>query len=117
MLAENLRLREVLAMRFLMKVSMETEASNKSVIDGTLGEKLNRIMGELKPEVAYFTTEAGKRTGFIFLDMPEAYMMPKLAEPFFLAFDAGVDWYPVMSPEDLAKAGPDLERVAKEYGR
>jgi hypothetical protein len=104
-------------MRFLMKVSMETEVANKSVIDGTLGEKLSGILGELKPEAAYFGTEAGKRTGFIFLEMPEANMMPKLAEPFFLAFGAGVDWYPVMTPEDLAKAGSDLERAAKQYGR
>ena len=103
-------------MRFLMKISMPTEAGNKSVIDGTLGKKLSRMIGELKPEAVYFVTEAGKRTGLIFLDIPEVYMLPRVSEPFFLAFNAGVEFYPAMSPEDLAKAGPDLERAAKQYG-
>ena len=76
-------------MRFLMKVSMQTEAGNKSVIDGTLGEKLNCMIGELKPEAVYFVAKAGKRTGLIFLDIPEVYMLPKVSEPFFLAFNAG----------------------------
>jgi hypothetical protein len=104
-------------MRFLMKVSMQTEAGNKMVIDGTLGEKLNRIIGELKPEAVYFITNCGKRTALIFLNIPEVHLLPKLAEPFFLAFNADVDFYPAMRPEDFAKAGPDIERAAKEYGK
>jgi hypothetical protein len=110
-------MREVLAMRFLMKVSMQTEAANKSVIDGTLGEKLNRILGELKPEAVYFITKCGKRTALIFLDIAEVHLLPKMAEPFFLALNAEVDFYPAMKPEDFVKAGPDLERAAKEYGK
>ena len=104
-------------MRFLMKVSMQTEAGNKSVIDGTLGEKMNHMLGELNPEAVYFITKCGKRTALIFLDIAEVHLLPKLAEPFFLAFNAEVDFYPAMRPEDLAKAGPDLERVAKQYGK
>ena len=104
-------------MRFFMKVSMPTETANKSVIDRTLGEKLDRMIGELKPEAVYFIAEAGKRTALIFCDIAEAYMVPKVVEPFFLSFNAEVDFYPAMSPEDLAKAGPDLERAAREYGK
>jgi len=103
-------------MRFLMKVSMPTEAGNKSVIDGTLGEKINHMLDALKPEAVYFITKCGKRTALIFLDIPEVHLLPKLAEPFFLAFKAEVDFYPAMRPEDLAKAGPDIERAAKQYG-
>jgi hypothetical protein len=104
-------------MRFLMKVSMQTEAGNQSVIDGTLGEKLNRMLGELKPEAVYFITKCGKRTALIFLDVPEVHLLPKLAEPFFLVFKAEVDFYPAMGLEDLVKAGPDIEKAAKEYGK
>jgi hypothetical protein len=104
-------------MRFLMKVSMQTEAGNKLVIDGTLGEKLNRIIGELNPESVYFITKCGKRTALIFLDLPEIHLLPKVAEPFFLAFNAEVDFYPAMKPEEFAKARPDIERAAKEYSK
>ena len=104
-------------MRFLMKVSMQTEAGNKSVIDGTLGEKMNHMLGELNPEAVYFITKCGKLTALIFLDISEVHLLPKLAEPFFMAFNAEVDFYQAMRPEDLAKAGPDLERAAKEYGK
>jgi hypothetical protein len=39
-----------------------------------------------------------------------------LPEPFFLAFNARVSFQPVMTPEDLAKALPALERSVKAYG-
>ena len=41
-------------------------------------------------------------------------MLPRVSEAFFLAFNAEVDFCPAMNPEDLAKAGPDLERTAKQ---
>jgi hypothetical protein len=39
--------------------------------------------------------------------------IPKIAEPWFLGFNAKVTFKPVMNPQDLAAAGPDLERAAK----
>jgi hypothetical protein len=42
--------------------------------------------------------------------------MPVFAEPFFLAFNASVELHPAMTPADLEKAGPDLEKAAKTYG-
>ena len=39
--------------------------------------------------------------------------MPGLAEPWFLNFDAAVDFIPTMSPEDLQKAG--LDAIAKKW--
>ena len=62
-------------MRFLMKVSMQTEAGNKSVINGTLGDKINHMLGELNPEAAYFITKCGKRTALIFLDISEVHLL------------------------------------------
>jgi len=102
-------------MRFLIKVSIPVEAGNKAIRDGTLGETIGRILSELKPEAAYFTTDGGKRTGFIVADIKEPHQIPSIAEPWFLAFNASVEFHPAMTPEDLQKAGPDLARAAKTY--
>ena len=103
-------------MRFLLKVSIPTEAGNKAIRDGTLAETLGRALNELKPEAAYFAEIDGERTGFIFVDIPEVSKIPFFAEPFFLGLNARVELHPAMTPDDLRKAGPDLERAAKTYG-
>jgi len=103
-------------MRFLMKVSIPTEAANKAIRDGTFAKTMNRALAELKPEAVYFAEMDGLRTGFIVVDMQGTHQMPFFAEPFFLAFNASVEFHPAMRPEDLEKAGPDLERAAKTYG-
>jgi hypothetical protein len=103
-------------MRFLMKVSLPVEAANKAVRNGTLAKTIAGALDELKPEAAYFTEIDGQRTGFIVVDIQSPHQIPFFAEPWFLAFNASVEFHPAMTPEDLEKAGPDLERAAKTYG-
>jgi hypothetical protein len=103
-------------MRFLLKVSFPVEAGNATVRDGSIGEKIQSILEDLKPEAAYFTDSDGKRTGYIIFDMQETSQIPGVAEPWMLAFNASIEFHAVMVPEDLAKAGPDFERVVKKYG-
>lgn len=43
--------------------------------------------------------------------------MPAKAEPFFLWFNATVEFFPVMLPEDLEKAGPSIGAAVKVWGR
>ncbi len=45
-----------------------------------------------------------------------ASQIPALAEPWFLAANAKVEFLPAMRPEDLAKAGPSIEAAVKKYG-
>ena len=40
--------------------------------------------------------------------------IPKMAEPWFLTFNATMEFQPVMTPEDLVKAG--LEELGKSWG-
>ncbi len=103
-------------MRFLLKVNIPVEAGNTAAKAGKLGETINSILAELKPEKAYFTSDKGQRTGFIFLDMQDASQIPSIAEPWFLALNASIDFHPVMVPEDLAKAGPSIAQAVKKYG-
>lgn len=102
-------------MRFLLKVSMDVESANTAVINNRLGETIKSILDEQKPEAVYFAAEYGTRTAYVFLDMQDASQIPALAEPWFLAFNASIELYPAMVPEDLMKAGPDIERAAQKY--
>ncbi len=103
-------------MRFLVKASWDIEAGNKLARDGTLGATVQSILGDLKPEAAYFLAENGERTAYIFVDLQDASQIPAVAEPWFLACDASIEIVPVMTPEDLAKAGPAIEQAVKKYG-
>jgi hypothetical protein len=67
----------------------------------------------LKPEAAYFSADAqGRRSGLI-VDMTDSSQIPGLAEPWFLGFNAEVTFRTVTNAQDLAAAGPDLERAAR----
>lgn len=103
-------------MRIMMKVSIPVEAGNHAVKSKKLGQTIRSILAEQKPEAVYFGTENGERTAFIFLNLQDGAEIPKLAEPWFLAFNASVDLQPVMIPEDLAKAEPAIKYSAKRYG-
>ncbi len=102
-------------MRFLLKVNIPVEAGNASAKAGKMGEMIQAILAELKPERAYFTADRGQRTAFIFLDMEDASQMPAFAEPWLLAFNAQIEFHPVMVPDDLMKAGPAIERAVRKY--
>ncbi len=97
----------------LMHVQMPLEPFNSSVRDGTAGEKLQRILEAIKPEAAYFTEQDGKRGGTFVVNVGSPSEVPRLAEPFFLLFDASVEFRVCMKPEDLAAAG--LEGLGEEW--
>lgn len=96
---------------------MPVESANAAAKEGKLGETIQSILAELKPEAVYFAADNGRRTGFIFLEMKDASQIPAIAEPWFLAFNASIEIQPVMVPKDLEKAGPAIDRAVKKYGR
>jgi hypothetical protein len=103
-------------MRFLLKVSIPVEAGNEAARKGRLGETIAAILEEQKPEAVYFFAENGRRTGLIFFEMQEVSQIPAIAEPWFLSFNASVEIYPVMTPDDLKKATPHIKKAVKKYG-
>lgn len=103
-------------MKFLMKVSWDVEAGNQIIRSGKLGKMVQSYLAEHKPEAVYFTAEDGRRGGIIVVNLTDASQMPALAEPWFLAGNAKVEFIPAMGPEDLAKAGPSIEAAVKKYG-
>ena len=103
-------------MRMLVKVSIPTQAGNAGIKDGSLMRNMESIMEDLKPEAAYFVEDNGRRTGYIVINIDDSSQIPAVAEPFFLGFNAEVEFHPAMTAEDLAKAGPAIESAVKKYG-
>lgn len=100
-------------MRMLVDIQFPLEPFNTLVKNGTAGQMIQEILGDLKPEAAYFAARDGKRGGTLVLDISEASGLPAVAEPFFLRFNASVSVHPCMTPEDLGKAG--LEALGDKY--
>ena len=84
--------------------------------DGSLGDTLNSILADTKPEAVYFLIEDGLRTVLVVFDMQDVAELPEIVEPWFLSFGASVNVTPVLNAEDFAKVGPALDAVVQKYG-
>src|SRR5947207_7176713 len=104
-------------MRCLLKVLIPVDTGNAAISDGSLPRTIESILAELKPEAAYFAEDNGKRTGFIFFDLKDTAQIPAVAEPWFLAFDAHLEFHPAMNLDDLKNATPGIEKAVKNYSR
>jgi hypothetical protein len=100
-------------MRMLMEVKFPIEPFNSYVKDGSIGAKMQKIMGDIKPEAAYFTAIDGHRGGILVVNLEDPSKIPALAEPWFLILNATVEFHPAMTPEDLGRAG--LEALGKKW--
>jgi uncharacterized membrane protein len=104
-------------MKYIMKVSMPNDGSNKAITDPQFGHKMTELLSDIKAEAAYFTTICGQRGVYIIVNINDASEIPAFAEPFFLWLNADVTFLPVMKPEDLAKAGPAIGAAAKKWAK
>lgn len=100
-------------MKMLMQVRIPHEKFNAAVREGTAGEKLNRILEETKPQAVYFTEFNGRRTAIMIVELDDPSKIPAFAEPWFLTFNADVEFHPIMSPDDLKRAG--LDSLGKKW--
>ena len=100
-------------MRMLLNVKFPHAEFNQAVRDGTVGQKVRRILEDTKPEAVYFTEQNGQRGAILIVDLPDPSKVPAFAEPWFLAFNADVEFHIVMTPDDLQRAG--LEELGKKW--
>jgi len=92
---------------------MPHEPFNSLVRSGKAGEILGRIIQTIQPEASYFTEDNGKRSAIFVVDVRDPSYVAKIAEPFFLSFQADCKFRILMSPEDLQRAG--LEQLGKDW--
>ncbi len=102
-------------MKFLLKVSIPNQEGNSAAKSGTLITTIVKILEDLKPESAYFSDEDGMRTGYLFVDMNDSSEIPKIAEPWFQAFNAGIEIHPAMGLEDLKKSKSLIASAVEKY--
>ena len=96
-------------MRIMLKFTFPTtEESNARIRDGSIGQTMETVLGNLQPEAAYFCPIDGKRGGYLVINMEEESELVTKLEPFFLELGAAIETFPVMNADDL-KAG--LQRL------
>ena len=100
-------------MRMLMHVKLPHKEFNAAVRDGTVGQKMSHILEEAKPEAVYFTEYGGHRGAIVIINIEDPSKVPAFAEPWFIGFNADVEFHIVMTPDDLARAG--LEALGKKW--
>jgi hypothetical protein len=100
-------------MRMLLHVKVPHKEFNAAVRDGTAGRKMQRILEDTKPEAVYFTEYHGQRGAILIVNVADPSKVPSLAEPWFLTFNADVEFHIVMTPEDLGRAG--LDELGKKW--
>lgn len=102
-------------MRFLMKATLPVEAGNALVRDPEFGQRIEEILGDIRPEAAYFAIADGQRTVYLVVNLAETHELARVAEPFWLALHANIDFIPAMAQEDFAQAAPYIDAVVKKY--
>ena len=100
-------------MRMLMDVDFPLEPFNSAVRDGSIGAKMKKILEATKPEASYFSERNGRRGGIFVVNVNSPSDIPVLAEPWFLTFNASVQFRILMTPEDLGRA--NLDAIGKQW--
>jgi hypothetical protein len=97
-------------MRTLATISLDTAAANAAIKNGELPKVLASTLERIKPEAAYFGVKDGKRTAYLVFDLKSPADIPPIAEPWFAAMEASVEFQPIMTGDDV-RAG--LEAFAR----
>ena len=100
-------------MRMLMHIKLPLGPFNSAVRDGSIEPKMKRILEATNPEASYFSEQDGHRGGILIVNVNEPADVPRLADPWFLTFNAEVEFRIAMTPEDLARA--DLAALGRTW--
>jgi hypothetical protein len=100
-------------MRILLHVKFPHREFNAAVRDGSVGKKISRILEDTKPESVYFTEYHGQRGAIMIVELEHPSQVPAYAEPWFLLFNADVEFHIVMTPDELGQSG--LDELGKKW--
>lgn len=100
-------------MRTLLKVTLDVNASNQAIVDGTLPKIISDTTDRIHPEASYFLTLDGCRSCIMVFDLKDPSDIPAIAETFFLNLNAKVEFSPVMNADELKKGLTKWEKTSK----
>ena len=89
------------SMRTMVKFTIPTQEANPLVEDGSIGQTMESLLGNLQPEAAYFGPIDGKRGGFIVINMEEGSDVVTKLEHMWLELGATIELFPVATPDEL----------------
>jgi hypothetical protein len=101
-------------MRFMLTFRIPMDEGNAGIKDGSLGQTLESIVDELKPETAYFGPIEGARGGYLVVNFDDPSEIPVVAEPLFLGLGATIQISPVATPDELPTEA--VQHAAQKYG-
>ena len=99
-------------MRVMVKFTLPTQESNALISDGSIGQTMQTMMGNLQPEAAYFCHVDGKRGGYLVANLEEESELVTKLEPFFLELGAAIETFPVMNADELGAGLQNLGQTA-----
>ncbi len=99
-------------MRVMVKFTFPTQESNALVKDGSIGQTMQTMIGNLRPETAYFCHVDGKRGGYLFANLEGGSELVTKIEPFFLEMGAEIETFPVMNADELGAGLQNLGQTA-----
>ncbi len=101
-------------MRFMLTFRIPMDEGNAGIMDGSIGQTLEAIIDELKPEAAYFGPIDGARGGYLVVNFDDPSELPVVVEPLFLGLGATIQISPVFTPDELPTEA--LQQAAQKYG-
>jgi len=100
-------------MRMLMHVKLPHDEFNDAVREGDAGKMVDKILEDAAPEAVYFTEYEGQRGAILIIDVKDPSEFPRYSEPWFLGFNADVEFHIAMTPDDLKSAR--LDKLGKKW--
>jgi hypothetical protein len=97
-------------MRMMVTIRVPAAPGSRALVDGTMAKTIEKVLGKIKPECAYFFLENGKRTMRAVFPMQNNSDTVPFFEPAIMNLDAEVEVIPVMSAEELHAGFAAVER-------
>jgi hypothetical protein len=99
----------------MIKFLIPTEVGNDVVRSGKIKRVFDELMGQLKPENAYFYAEDGIRAGHMICQISDEADLVTIGEAFWFGLGAEVDVTPVMNVDDLQKGLGRIPDILRKY--
>ena len=102
-------------MRCLVHATLTNESGNALVRNPNFAEQIQTILDDLRPEAVYFAAANGQRSIYAVCNLESGADIPRVSEPFWLAFNAHVEIVPLITPEEMQQVGSVIGQITQKY--